>query len=223
MYTLTASDFADTGQWRLLLEIGEKGLRAWLENTLHKDVELQEICKVKWHSAPDSLRANIEEAVYNHPRLLDDFATKIVLYDPRTLFLPTSVAEAQADAETEIFNEVYKAKGPDVMSDRDGEITALWSPGPGVKNFLSRTFPGARITCHLLEAVRQLRKSNPLPALFIRAREDEADFIFLDGEALISASTHPVVSALDIEQIQKNIFEAYGVKEEEAEVVYQKK
>ena len=59
MYQLTAADFADTGQWRLLLKIGVTGLEAYLENTLHPGIEPQLFCNAKWDLNKDLLKKNI--------------------------------------------------------------------------------------------------------------------------------------------------------------------
>lgn len=212
MYTLTAADFADTGQWRLLLKIGCTGLEAFLENTLHPEIEPQRLCEASWDINKDMLRKNIEDAVYNNPRLLDDFATRIILYDPRTLFIPSDVADESLGAEEELYKIVYTAEESDIMSDRDRDITAAWSLAPGVKSFLMRTFPGARITCHLMEKVRQLRKENARTLLHVGARKGEADIIFLDGQALISASTHEWNHPDDIAYLAMNLLDVYGYK-----------
>ena len=160
MYTLTAADFADTGQWRLFLKIGIKGLEGYLENTEHPEIGPQPLCNVEWELNRDKLRQNIEDAVYGNPRLLDDFATRVILYDPRTLFIPTAVADEAVGAEEELYKKVYAAENADIMTDRDRDLTAAWSLAPGVKSFLMRTFPGARITCNLMDSVRELRKTN---------------------------------------------------------------
>ena len=219
MYTLTAADFADTGQWRLLLKIGVTGLEALLENTLHPEIEPQALCTAKWDLNKDMLRKNIEDAVYNNPRLLDDFATKIILYDPRTLFIPTEIAEETAGAEEELYKKVYTAEEPDIMTDFDKDLTAAWSLAPGVKSFLMRTFPGARITCNLMELVRNLRKKNEGLTLYALARDGEVDIILLDGENLISASTHEWNHTDDIAYLALNLLEVYGYKLQETNVV----
>ena len=210
MYTLTAADFADTGQWRLLLKIGVTGLEALLENTLHPEIEPQPLCMAKWDLNKDMLRKNIEEAVYNNPRLLDDFATKIILFDPRTLFIPTEIAEESAGNEEELYKKVYTAEEADIMIDFDKDITAAWSLAPGIKSFLMRTFPGARITCNLMELVRNLRKNNQGLTLYAFSRTGETDIILLDDDNLISASTHEWHHVDDIAYLAINLLDVYG-------------
>lgn len=218
MYTLTAADFADTGQWRLLLKIGCTGLDAALENTLHTEIEPQTLCSVKWDVNRDELLHNIEEAVFNNPRLLDDFATKIILYDPRTLFIPTELAEETSGAEEELYQKVYTADYSDIMTDSDRDLTAAWSLAPGVKSFLMRTFPGARITCNLMEKVRRLREDNKGVSIYAQARDGEADIIMLEDNRLISASTHEWVHPDDIAYLCLNLMDVYGFRPAEVKV-----
>lgn len=210
MTQLTAADFADTGQWRLLLKIFSTGLEAYLKNTIHPDVELQPLCSVKWDMNRDQLRQNIEEAVYSNPRLLDDFATHIIIYDPRTLFIPTQIAEEEAGAEEELYKKIYTAEEADIMTDFDRDITAAWSLAPGVKSFLMRTFPGARITSNLMNLVKTLRKKNEGISLYVSARNEEVDVIMLEGGNLISASTHEWRTPEDIAYISVNLPDVYG-------------
>lgn len=224
MYKLTAADFADTGQWRLLLNIGYGGLEAYLENTLHPEIELQELCKVKWQTDNEAkfrnatLCKNIEEAVYNNPRLLDDFATRIVIYDPRTLFLPKELAEESAGSEEQLYKKIYKAETKDIMFDSDMDLTAVWCPAPGVKSFLMRTFPGARITCHLMEKLKEVRKrvrekgiKTGTRFLVKDIRNAEVDFLLMDGENLLSASTHKFTTQNDIYSLEENLRKAYEI------------
>lgn len=218
MYQLTAADFADTGQWRLLLNIGVTRLEAFLENTLHPELDIQPLCHAEWELNKDELRKNIEEAVYNNPRLLDDFATRIVLYDPRTLFIPTEIAEEKAGAEEEIYKKIYPADDADIMTDFDRDLTVAWSLAPGVKSFLMRTFPGARITCNLMDRVRDLRKQNKGLYLYIMARKEEADLILLDDNNLISASTHEWRHPDDLAYLAFNLLEVYNYKPGEADI-----
>lgn len=209
---LTAADFADTGQWRLLLKIGCTGLHAFLENTVHPDIQPQELCSVEWPLNKDELKNNIEDAVYRNPRLLDDFATRIILFDPRTLFIPSKIADEAAGAEEDLYKTVYSADDSDIMTDRDNDITAAWSLAPGVKSFLMRTFPGARISCNLMESVRQLRKENEGLTVFANAREAEVDIIMLIDKDLISAATHEWSHTDDIAYLVVNLLDVYGYK-----------
>lgn len=222
MTTLTVADFADTGQWRLIVNIYTTGMSAFLENTLHSDVEPQQLFSVRWEKDPDSLLDHIENAVYDNPRLLDDFSARVVLFDRRTLFIPTRVAEENEGSEEEIYKSVYGGEEADVICETDGDLTAASSMTPGLKGFLYRTFPGARISTNLMSKVSELKRQNSGNGkrMFVTERESlsEADFILLDGHSLISASTHPASGKEDIIYHVYNIITSYGIDPAEVEM-----
>lgn len=211
MYELTAADFADTGQWRMTINISLRGLEAILTNTVHKETRPQTLCKVIWEKCHGTrLRNNIENAVYDNLRLLDDYSTKIVFFDPKTLFLPTSLAEENPGFEGEYHSGIYNCEPEDVMSDCDSDVTATWSFAPGIKGFISRTFPGARITCNLLEGLRKCRVAGNEPKLSIFEREEETDMILTDNGNLISAVTYPRLNPSNFSKAVDKLLDAYG-------------
>lgn len=209
MNGLTAADFADTGQWRLLIRIRKDGMSAHLENTIRKEIEPQLLFSKTWNSADERLLENIENTVYDNPRVLDDFATRIILYDPCTLFSPTELIEETEGSEENFHTTVYPCEPADVMSDTDSDITATYSMAPGVKSFLYRTFPGSRITSNLMDEVRHLRKDNLGLSLYVNIREGEADYIFLEDKNLLSASTHVWRDLADVIYQAFNLYEVY--------------
>ena len=222
MTTLTVADFADTGQWRLIVNIYTSGMTAFLDNTLHDDVEPQQLFSTRWEPDAETLLNNIENAVYDNPRMLDDFSARIILFDRRTLFIPTVLAEESEGAEEDYYTDLYHAAKEDVIIETDGDITAASSLAAGLKGFLSRTFPGARISSNLMAQVSRLRKENAGKGLMMsvtpREQEREADFILLDGSDLISASTHSVAAPEDIIYHTYNIIDSYGYNAADVEV-----
>lgn len=215
MYTPTAADFADTGQWRMILNIREDGLDAWLENTLHPELPPQKLCESEWEKDSSSLLKHLENAVYESPRLLDDFATRIVLFDSHTLFVPTHVAEESSDSESELYNQIYEARQNDIMYDTSGELTAIWSMSPGVREFLLRTFPGARLTCNLLERVRTATGGHQPWTLYVTLRTLEADIVLANEGELICAATKPCKSDAELGRYVKETLSAYGRSEKD--------
>ena len=70
---LTPADFADTGQWRLLINIADEGMCAFLRHISDREKPIVEMFRTNWTSSdPASLLKNIDNAVYDHPGLLDD-------------------------------------------------------------------------------------------------------------------------------------------------------
>ncbi len=222
MTKLRAADYADTGQWKLIVNIYPTGMTALLENTIHPDVEPQQLFSITWEADADTLLHNIENAVYDHPRILDDFSAHIILFDRHTLFMPTFLVEEEEGLEEEVFTSLYKAEGSDVISETDKDLTAVSSLAPGLKGFLSRTFPGARVSTNLMFQVSRLRKENEEKGkrmtVTYRDTQNEADFILLDRDKLISASTHAVTAPSDITYHVYNIIDSYNIDAAEVEI-----
>ena len=86
---------------------------------------------------------NIENAVYDHPRVLDDFSACILVFDRRTAFMPTELVEEAEGAEETYYSALYSADPADILTDTDGDLTAAYSP-TALKDFLAAHSPGAR-------------------------------------------------------------------------------
>lgn len=219
MTILTAADYADTGQWRLVVNIRVDGMSAHLENTLHDDVEPTPLFSTQWDANTENLLHQVENAVYDNPRVLDDFSARIILADPRTAFMPTELVEDNEEDVEKYYTSVYTAVPADIMTETDGDVTAAFSMAPGMKSFLNRTFPGARIGCRLMQLVASGRKINDGLVMVIQPTKGEADFVLLDCHSLLSASTHPCKSDSDIVYHAFNIMEAYCVNPKDVRVV----
>lgn len=221
MRVLTAADFADTGQWRLKIYLYNDGLTAYLENTIHDDIEPQLLAESHWDAGDDLYLKNLEEAIYSNPRLLDDFATRIVIFDRNTLFIPSQVVEDEDSDEEEIYTEVFAGEPQDVLTDRGHGIIASWNPGKGIKSFLMRTFPGSVITSNLMQKVKEkLDEAIPLATLHVDVRKDESDFIFTEDDQLLGAVTQSTGSSADVVYHLLNLTDIYRMKPDEVAVVW---
>lgn len=218
MTILTASDYADTGQWRLIVRIYSDGMSAHLENSLHDDVEPQELFTTHWDNDPQHLLAHIENAVYDHPRVLDDFSARIEIYDRRVMFVPSHLLAETEGSEETFYTSLYGGDGKEVMCDTDKDVTALYSPCDGLKSFLSRTFPGARVGCNLMHRVSYLRNKGEGMRLYVNLRKKEADYILLQERDLLSASTRDWENGADISYHAFNLFKVYGVDPKEVKI-----
>lgn len=218
MTTLTVADFADTGQWRLIVNIHITGMEAFLENTLHDDLEPQLLFSTTWEEDSEALLRRIENAVYDNPRVLDDFSARIVLFDRRTLFIPTVLAEDTEGYEERVYTALYDSEESDVVVETDGDLTAASSLAPGLKDFIFRTFPGARVSTNLMFQVSSQRGQGEGKRMIVTRRVGESDFILLDGRALISASTHPCATDDDVIYHLYNILSAYGIDRSEVSI-----
>lgn len=137
---LTSDLLADTSLWRLLLQIGPKSLTALLlgppsaERTVMAHAE---------PLADTSLKA-LENAIYDNPLLLGDFASVQLLVDSSEFMLCPEGLDA-----------VHEQMAMAMLPDSERPARVIDSPMPGGKvltllstdkmNFLQRTFPDATL------------------------------------------------------------------------------
>lgn len=215
MTALTAADYADTGQWRLIVRIYRKGMSAYLENTLHQEVDPQELFSEIWDPEKGNLLNFIENAVYDHPRVLDDFSARIIVYDRNTIFIPTEVLLDSEESEETIYSDLFGVEASEVMTESDKDIVSASCLVKGLKGFLNRTFPGARMCSNLMHKVKESRKEGEGKRMKIEVREGETDFVLLDGEKLISASTHDTYAGTDVAYHAFNLLNTYELNPKE--------
>lgn len=218
--TYQAVRIGDIADWHLLAGISADSMTAWLKHSdpSHPVVRL---LSCKWNVKDENLLDRIESAVYDNPQILDDFSADIVVVTPRTLLVPSELVADDDDEAARLYNRVYSAADPDVMISGAGEAMALFSLTPGLKGFLQRTFPGARVHSHLgLMAERLRDRSSDMTRLYLDIRHDngdenrnegEADFVAFHRRDVIMAATHRWSHPDDIKYHLFNIMRVFGL------------
>lgn len=208
----------DTAEWRLVVYISETGMSAYLKNLENPLQEVVTLFEEKWDWEESSLLRRIETAVYDHPQLMDDFSTEIVVCSPRTMWVPEEVVEDGND-EVELYNRIYRAEAGDVMSDSFSGMICLYTLAQGLPAFLHRTLSGARITCHLsLLAKRFMSRGADMPRIYADIRDGEVDFVVLDERRMLLSCTHQWHDKMDIAYHIFNLMDVYGLDPKNTQV-----
>lgn len=200
-------NLADTGQWRLFMEISEDSMSAWLKSVDFQPPQCIAILNEKW-DGEFNLLDKIESAVYDNPRLLEDFATHIVVTTPYSLWIPGEFAEEE-EFDEKFFTSVYPAKEEDIMRDVDGEEICAYTLVPGLNSFLQRTLPGSKISSHLSVLKSFFPKLSPgvvsgdgyLPSknrIYVNLRKQWADIFLFENDLFLSGSTHKWETVSDV-------------------------
>ena len=211
--TYTAVRIGDTSDWKLIVVISETGMSAWLKNIINPTEEVIELFSEKWDRDPDMLLSNIENAVYDHPQVLDDFSADIAIVAPRSVWVEPDFADADDEEIADVYNTLYKAEEEDVLQEETPDAICLYTLVPGLKAFLQRSFPGARIHSHIAVIAKRFRdRGSDMPCVFIDIRDKEADFIVFDNRRFLFAATHAWFEAADIEYHLYNLVSVLGIK-----------
>lgn len=201
----------DTADWRLVIYISETGMSSYLKNIENPLEPVVVLFEEKWQRDESALLRHIESAVYDHPQLLDDFSTEIVVCSSKVVWAPGELTE-DFGHESEIYNKVYKADECDVMSDMLQDICCIYSLSPGLPAFLRRTLSGARISCHLSVLARRfMSRGADMPRIYADVREGAVDFVVLDDRRLLMSATHQWHDKMDIAYHIFNMMDVYGL------------
>ncbi len=203
--TYQAVRIGDIADWRLICSISARGMGAWLKH-VNPTQDIITLFSEKWQEDEDSLLSRIENMVYDHPQVLDDFSSDIVIVAPKSIWVPTEVVGEDDDEAARLYNQVYPSSDSDIMSETVDDTMCLFTLVPGLNAFLQRTFPGARVHPHLGVLVRRFReRSSDMPRLYVDIREGEADYVAFDRKNLLIAATHSWHSPTDIQYHLYNI------------------
>lgn len=212
----------DIADWRLLAYISSYGIGAWLKHT-DPVQPLVPVFHSNWIGGKEeSLLESVENAVFDHPQVLDDFSADMVIAAPRTAIVPTELVADDDEEALRLYNRVYSAESADLMADSAGVATMLFSLVPGLHGFLQRTFPGARLHSHLaVLASRLCERSSDMPRLYIDIRpagggdsdinKGEVDFVAFDCRKLLVGVTHSWYHLDDISYHLFNIMQVFGL------------
>lgn len=216
--TYQAVKIGDISDWRLIVAISAVGMGAWLKNDdPMRDVET--LVSETWNCPEEDILKNIENAVYDHPQVLDDFSSDIAIIAPKSIWAPADLVEENEDEILRIYNQVYTADESDILTEDVADATCIFSLTPGLNAFLQRTFPGARIHSHLGVLTQRFReRSADMPRVYLDIRNKEVDIIAFDRKNLLMAATHSWYSPNDIQYHLFNILNVYGLNPEEVQV-----
>lgn len=213
------SDLMDTGQWHLAVDISKHGFGAWLLPDASLGMPPRVIISQTWQPSEEGLLRRIEDAVYDNPTVLDDYSADIIVESDRQLWLPAPLYPADDDC-AEAYVGIYGGDILDVMVNDQGKEKCAFMLTPGLKSFMQRSFPGARIWSQqslLREAGLQPHDSFKC---LIDIRDSAADIILLSRGELMCASTHLWKTETDIAYVLLNILQTYGAPSAETEIIF---
>lgn len=212
-------DLLDTGQWHLAVSISMHGLGAWLLPDASLGRAPRVIIQKDWEPSEEGLLTRIEDAVYDNPTVLDDYSADIIVECDRQLWLPADLYPTDEDC-AEAFTKIYGGNILDVMVCDLNHEKCAYMLAPGLKSFMQRSFPGARIwSQQALLKVAAMPVHNSLKCL-VDIRDGAADIVLLDRGELLSASTHTWKSETDILYSLFLIFQTYEVDPKDTDIIF---
>ena len=213
------SDLTDTGQWHLAVDISKHGFGAWLLPDASLGRGPRVLVRQDWQPTEEGLLGRIEDIVYDNPTVLDDYSADIIVESDRQLWLPASLFPADDDC-AEAYVSIYGGDILDVMVNDLGKEKCAFTLTPGLKSFMQRSFPGARIWSQ--QALLKETATQPHEAFkcLVDIREAAVDIVLLCRGELQCASTHLWKTESDIAYVLLNMLQTYEAASPDTEMVF---
>lgn len=185
--------------WRLALRIDEKTLHVVLfckveDNSLiYRQIPLDQ--------AGPSLQKAIEEAIYDNPLLLSDFAHIDCVVETTTFtIVPAEITDAEL--RRKIFNETFPTFDGSIIENELSELKATIIMGldEQLVNFLRRTFNNPSILHHLTPLCTYFNRKSRLGnsgKMYAYLRPDRLDILSFGKDSLRLANTFAFREPID--------------------------
>lgn len=213
------ADYLDTGQWHLAVDISSYGLGAWLVPDASLGRSPKTLAEESWNPASENMLHRIEDAVYDNPTILDDYSADIIIESDRQLWLPADIYTSDEEC-AEIYTKIYGGDEFDVLINETVKEKTAFTLVPGLKSFMQRSFPGARIWSQQALLKEAGMQPHDEYKFLVDIRKDSADFILLHRGNLLSASSHPWKSEADISYTLMNILQTYGADPNKTDLIF---
>lgn len=208
----------DSGLWKLIISISKTEMSAIMKHTEDKNVKPQVMFRIPLEGDEDTLLQRIETAVYDHPKIMEDYSTEIILTTSKAVWVPSDLIEDE-ESEISYLTEIYPCEEEDIISNSNEEEGCIFTFIPGLLPFLNRTLPGCRIYSHIFLLNREFQtKNNAETRVYVSIREKEADILAYHQGELTSASTHSWNALSDIAYYVFLLADAYSIDPTKMEI-----
>ena len=213
------AELYDTGEWHLTVYFSCRRGMAFLRNIAEPTAPVRMLLDATWNAEGTALLREIEKAVYEHPAILDDYSADIIVATPDTLWVPAVLCDDE-DALESCYTSVRPDANPaDIMTETDDDVAALTTGTPGLRSFLARTFPGARVQSRAMVMLRRFRNyPGGGKRVYLHIEDSEAVITAFDHRRLIASATHPAPSTADACYALLLTMEAFALPADTTEV-----
>ncbi|MBO4871290.1 MAG: DUF3822 family protein [Muribaculaceae bacterium] len=186
--------------WTLLLAVERERIQFILYTPAQSNSLISR--EIPLSAGESSWTSALEDAVYEHPVLLDDYGSvAVVVNAPHFVVLPSSVMDDEELAE-QAFAASFPDDDGDVLTCKlpQCEVGVAYSLPAGMQGFLQRTFNNAPIYHHLYplcEHFKGLNAGSGISRMFINLHSNGMDMVVYRKGEMMLANSFPVRNAND--------------------------
>ncbi len=207
--------YADTRQYDLLLLISGTGIDAFFKEI--GVVRAPELGPSDHRDAdPEHTLKLIEDTIYDHPMLLEEYRLSLLIHTPQVLYFPSGVPTELIE---ECMKRVYDADHSEFFTEQQGQEICAFYICKGLKDFLQRTFPAVEIRHHLSPLKQQFcTASSSRTRVYADYDSKMLSLLAFDGTRFLHGSTHPVSSAADAAYFVFALWQRLGLTADSGEL-----
>lgn len=162
------------------------------------------------------LLKSIENAVYDHPEILEDNPADIIIDTPSVLFFPSSL---DADALDVLMDKIYGSDSGDYFVRDEGDgISSAFTLCNRLKGFIDRTFPGLPVRNQFSPLIQKYSAKGSGRRLYAVLGKNKVDIMCFAGRRLLNASSHVAALPEDMAYYICMVWNQYGLNPQEDEV-----
>lgn len=189
--------YSDPRRYNLILTLGTGRLQGWFVPYGRNDIPPVKGIEVAYTPEEDRTLAQIENAVYDNPILLEEYDCHILIDTPKQLLVP---GKEPGNLAAQSMKRFYESEESDVFTAPMGEATIAFTLCPGLRSFLNRTFAGVTPQHRLSPLFRWFSADRNAPGRVRVYADVDAPYLHLlafNGERLLHASTHRAPATAD--------------------------
>ena len=190
--------YSDSRRYNLILCMGAGRLQGWFVPYGRNDTAPVRGISTTWTSDPERILDSIENAVYDHPMVLEDYDSRILVDTPRLLLFPAEAPRTVIDRAMERF---YNVKPEDIFIHELCGAVMAFSLCRGLRPFLCRTYAGVTPQHPLVPLCRWFGRDASAPGRIRIYADIDAPWLHLmafSGDRLLHASTHSAATTSDV-------------------------
>lgn len=151
-------------------------------------------CSVRY-TPDDKLLTHIENAVYDHPTLLEDYEGRILIDTDKVLFFPPDTPRETIHAAME---RVFAVTPQDIHLSDDTEVITAFTLCGGLKGFLDRTLSGMTVSS-VIDVMRKefSQREGADTRVYADLGQGRVNLLAFRGRRFVHGSVHPFTETSD--------------------------
>lgn len=187
--------YADTRRFYLHLLLSEREMKGYFSPYIPDGHAPRLGCRVKY-TPDDKLLTHIENAIYDHSTLLEDYDGRILIDTDKVLFFPPDTPH---DAVYAAMERVFAVAPQEIYLSEDTEVITAFTLCDGLKGFIDRTFSGLKVFS-VIDVMRKefSQREGADVQIYADLGQGHVTLLAFRNRRFVHGSVHPFTEVADV-------------------------